>query len=68
MVSSVLPTPVGPRKRKLPRGRIARRESEFAAMQDRCDAREHVILSADLLGEMRFEVAEMFETVGGNGG
>jgi hypothetical protein len=27
-------------------------------------SREDVILSADLLGEMRLEVAEMFETVG----
>ena len=68
IVSSVLPTPVGPRNRKLPRGRALRRQAEFAAVEHGCDARKDVILSADLFGEMCFEVAEMFETVGGNGG
>ena len=43
---------------------MVRRESKFAAMQGGCDTREDVILSADLLGEVCFEVAEMFETVG----
>jgi hypothetical protein len=42
----------------------ARREAKFAAMQDGCDSREQMVLPANLLGEMRFEVAEMFETVG----
>jgi hypothetical protein len=32
-------------------------------MKDRDDARDYVILSADLLAEMGFEVAEMFQTV-----
>ena len=39
------------------------RESEFAAMEDRCDSREHMVLPANLRGEMRFEVTEMFEAV-----
>ena len=42
----------------------ARGEAEFAPMQDGCDAREHMVLPANLLGEMRFEVTEVFETVG----
>jgi hypothetical protein len=37
-------------------------EAKFAAMNDRDDARDYVILSADLLAEMGFEVAEMFQT------
>ena len=41
-----------------------RREAEFAALQDGSDARDDVILPADLRGEVCFEVAEMFETVG----
>ena len=36
-------------------------------MEDRCDAWEDMILSADLFGKMRFKVAEMFEMVGGRG-
>ena len=35
-------------------------------MQRGHDARNHVILPADLLAKMCFEVAKMFESLGGN--
>jgi hypothetical protein len=38
-------------------------EAEFATMKDRDEARDYLILSADLLAKMGFEVAEMFQTV-----
>ena len=41
-----------------------RRQAQLTAMQHRSHAWKDVILSADMFGQVSFEVAEMFEAVG----
>lgn len=62
-VSPVFPTPVRTKEEEAAAKTTRCGETKFAAMKDRDDTRDYVFLSADLLAEMGFEVAEMFQTV-----